>query len=132
MKEKIAYLRGLLEGLDISPDTNESKIYNAIAAVLDEIAATVEELAEETGELYEIVDEIDEDLGDLESEIFDQDDCDCDCDQEYFSICPSCQCKILIDDENLLFSGMDCPDCGETLEFEFEDDDIDEFDEEDE
>ncbi len=44
--EKVAYLKGLVEGLGVSADTNEGKIFKAIIDALDSIATEVDALGE--------------------------------------------------------------------------------------
>ena len=91
LSKKVAYLKGLMEGLKIDDSTNEGKILTIMADILDEMSATVEDIAEEVDETVELVDTLDEDLGEIEELIYgdddDDDDCDCDddccCDDEY-------------------------------------------------
>ena len=42
ISEKVAYLKGLMEGLNIDEQTNEGKLFTAIVDVLDEIALEIE------------------------------------------------------------------------------------------
>ena len=44
ISEKVAYLKGLMEGMNLNADSNEGKLFLAIADVLDEIALEVEDL----------------------------------------------------------------------------------------
>ena len=47
LSKKVAYLKGLMEGLKIDDSTNEGKILTIMADILDEMSATVEDIAEE-------------------------------------------------------------------------------------
>ena len=79
LSKKVAYLKGLMEGLKIDDSTNEGKILTIMADILDDMSATVEDIAEEVDETVELVDTLDEDLGEVEREIygdFDDDDYD--------------------------------------------------------
>ncbi len=38
ISEKVAYLKGLMEGMNLDADSNEGKLFLAIVDVLDEIA----------------------------------------------------------------------------------------------
>ena len=65
ISEKIAYLKGLMEGMNLNADSNEGKLFLAIADVLDEIALEVEDLTDEVMELGDGLDVISDDLGDV-------------------------------------------------------------------
>ncbi|MBQ9375462.1 MAG: hypothetical protein IJU04_03890 [Ruminococcus sp.] len=130
LSQKVAYLKGLMEGLKIDETKSEGKILKLMADILDEMALTVEDIADEVDEVVELVDVIDEDLGDLEEEVyFCDDDCcdddycddDCCCDDEpmYQCVCPSCGDEILLDESIIADGSIDCPNCGEELEFDF-------------
>lgn len=126
--EKIAYIKGLAEGLKIDETTNEGKILTAIIDLLGDITDEICDIEESCEEIIEQIDAVDEDLADLESFIYeddeDEDDCDCDCDcceDEVYEIeCPACNDIIYLDEEMLEEEGMVCPNCGTELEFDFE------------
>ena len=65
ISEKVAYLKGLMEGMNLNADSNEGKLFLAIADVLDEIALEVEDLTDEVMELGDGLDVISDDLGDV-------------------------------------------------------------------
>lgn len=121
--EKVAYLKGLLNGLEVDPDTKEGKLFAAIVDVLDEMALSIVDVEESYDKLQEVVDCIDEDLGELEKDFYDE-DCDCGCgdEEEYMVECPSCGDTIYLDEEMLEDGGIECPNCGEHLEFDFDED----------
>lgn len=135
--ERVAYLKGLTEGLDLDTSTKEGKLLSAIIDVLDDLAFEVSDLQEVVGELGEQIDMIDEDLDGLEEivyeddEDYDDDDCDCGCGDGdlYEVVCPSCGDSIYLDEDMVDEGEMECPNCGEHLEFDF-DEDEDEGDEE--
>ena len=79
--EKIAYIKGLAEGLELSNDTKEGKILNAIIDLLGDITEEICDIEDGCDELLEQIDAVDEDLASLEEIIYedDEDDCDCDC-----------------------------------------------------
>lgn len=137
--EKVAYLKGLVEGMDIDQSTKEGKVLTAVMDVLSDLATTLEDLEDYTAELTEQVDAIDEDLDLLESDYYEDweedddycdgccDDCDEDCGDEFYDVtCPSCDTTFCVDEETLLEGGIECPNCGENLEFEIEEDEIEE------
>ncbi len=122
--EKVAYLKGLAEGMKMDDSTNEGKLLLAIIDTLDDIALTVSDMEDSMAELAAQVDEIDDDLGAVEEDLYcDDDDCDCDDDDEalYEVECPKCGDIICLDEDMLDEGEIDCPNCGEKLEFDFED-----------
>ena len=68
--EKIAYLKGLADGLEVSEDTKEGKLFAAIIDVLEEMAESMDEIVEEQDDMNEYLDLVDEDLSKVEEEIF--------------------------------------------------------------
>ena len=82
LTEKVAYLKGLVEGIGVDETTNQGKIMKAVLDVLDDMAFTVSDLEDSTSELYEELEAVDEDLSSLEDEIYgteEDDECDDDC-----------------------------------------------------
>lgn len=130
--ERVAYLKGLAEGLEIDTTSKEGKVLTAIIDVLDDIAFEVSDMQDVIGELGEQIDMIDEDLDGLEEIIYDDedydddDDDDCECDGDLYEIvCPSCGDSIYLDEDMVDEGEMKCPNCGEHLEFDFEEDGCD-------
>lgn len=132
--ERVAYLKGLAEGLNIDSSTKEGKLLNAIVDVLDDISFELADTQEIVGELSDQIDMIDEDLESVEDYLYDEDDEDDDDeddDEDIFEVtCPNCGDTIYLDDEMLDMGEIECPNCHENLEFEFdececEDDDCD-------
>ena len=134
LNEKIAYIRGLAEGLKLDESKDEVKVINAIIDLLDDMALAQTNMEELFDELSMQVDEIDEDLGNIEDEFYDDcdcdccdDDCDCDCDCDEFDdeepfyevTCGVCQKTICVSEDVLLEGEIECPNCGEILEFDF-------------
>lgn len=126
--EKIAYIKGLAEGLSLDDSTKEGKILNAIIDLLGDITEEICDIEDGCDELMEQIDAVDEDLASLEEIIYedDEDDCDCDCgcdccDDEVYEIeCPACNDVIYLDADMLEEEGMVCPNCGTDLEFDFD------------
>ena len=124
VSEKVAYIKGLAEGLDLA-DSKEAKLLKVIIECLDDIAENIAEVEDDVYELAQQVDEIDEDLSSIEEDFYDDDDEDYDDDEDedeeiYEVTCPKCNDTIYLDEEILLDGGIDCPNCGEPLEFDFE------------
>ena len=58
LTEKIAYLKGLMEGMEIDKDSKEGKIYAAMMDILTDMALTIEDMADYVDELSEQVDKL--------------------------------------------------------------------------
>lgn len=56
IRERVAYLKGLAEGMQINDSTNEGKIIKAMIEVLDDIALSVDDLTEVQQQLEEMHD----------------------------------------------------------------------------
>ncbi len=111
--EKVAYLRGLAEGMELSESSKEGKVLLQIIETLEDFTDAIVELDENQMELTDYVETIDEDLEDVEDELFDE---------EMDSIevqCPECKEIIVIDDEDLFEDeNIHCPECNEEVESE--------------
>lgn len=68
--EKISYLKGLADGLDIKADSKEGKLFNALLEVIEEMADGMTDISEEQDETNEFLDLLDEDLSIVEEELF--------------------------------------------------------------
>ena len=137
--ESAAYLKGLVEGLELGCDTKESKVIVKMLEVIEEMAARIDALEEENNEIYACLEEISSDLADLEEDFYeidgeaeyeDLDDIlaeDYDCEEEdYYEVeCPSCGEKICFSSE-VDVEKLACPACGELIgEIEFSDEEVD-------
>ena len=129
LSERIAYIRGLAEGLGLNNDKDEVKVINAIIDLLEDMAYDVQDMEDIVDDVCNQVDEIDEDLGELEEEVYgecdccdDEDDEDFDDDDVYYEVtCGKCGETITVDEDVLLEGEIECPKCGELLEFDFSD-----------
>ena len=128
LTEKVAYLKGLAEGLALDESKPEIKVIKAMMDVLDDLALTVCDLEDGMDLISEQLDAVDEDLDELESFVYEElDDCDCCCDDcdddddEYYDVeCPSCGEVICFDRDILEDGSINCPKCNELLEFEID------------
>ncbi|MFR5874923.1 MAG: CD1247 N-terminal domain-containing protein [Eubacterium sp.] len=130
--EALGYLKGLIDGLDLDDNKKETKVFKAIIDVLENLNEDVLDISEELDIVEEQLDDIDDDLAAVEEALdddmcFDCDACDCDDDmeeyEEYEITCPACQAEITVDEDTVLEGSFECPNCGEILNFEFEEDD---------
>ena len=131
VSEKVAYLKGLAEGLGIGGDSKEDKLIGAIIETLDLMAGEIDSLNENQLDIGEELDVLSDDLAEVESIVYDddwdedEDDgcCCCDEDDMFSVVCPACNEEITLDESVLDLGEIECPNCGETLEFEFDEDD---------
>ena len=72
--EKVAYLKGLSEGLAVDENSAEGKLFAKIIEVLDDIACDIEEVYDVQDEIQAEIDEIDEDLAEVEEFLFGEDE----------------------------------------------------------
>ncbi len=125
LKEKVAYLKGLMKGMDIGEESNEAKLFSAVSDILNEMAEEVEKLQTTTRELTGRVDEIDDDLADVEEEVYGSEEPDEEDDEEdewYEITCPACGETFRVDEETLMEGGITCPACDEPLIFDLDED----------
>ena len=86
ISEKIAYLKGLMEGMNVDTESNEGKLFATVVDVLDEIALEVEDLTDEVMELGDGLDVISDDLSDVEDIVYDEWDDDDEDDEDAPSV----------------------------------------------
>ena len=145
--EKVAYVKGLSEGLGYDNTSKEGKILAAILDILEDVAHDIEDLEENAWDLGEAIDQVSDDLAEIEELVYDEDfdddededededyePCSCCCGGEdedepvfYEVTCPKCGNTITIDEDVLDLGAIDCPNCGEELEFDGIEEDEDE------
>lgn len=128
--EKVSYIKGLAEGLSLDESTKEGKVIAAMLDVLSDIADNLAEVDEELDDVASVMTDLEESVADLEDEVYELDDdedededFDDDLDEMYETVCPACENTIRFDYEQAAAGGFDCPNCGQHLEFELEDED---------
>ena len=145
ISEKSAYLKGLMDGLKLSTETDEGKMIAAIVDLLGDITKRLTDVEETTIAISDELDEIEDDLdaiedfimglddddyaddGDEDDEDWDDEDGDegfdfGDEDTTIYEVTCACGNIIDFDEETLERGSIVCPNCGETLEFSTEDD----------
>lgn len=134
ISEKVAYLKGLAEGLNLDTEkSKEGKLISVMIGILEELAMTVEDLEENALNLGEEIDALSDDLADVEEVVFDEDEDDGDCDDDWFEVeCPTCGSDIVVDDEAMANGEVECPSCGTRYAMELTDNAEDEDEEEEE
>ena len=133
--EKVAYLRGMLEGMKFDADSDMGKIVLKLIDIVDDLAHDLTDAEERADVMADYIDELDHDLGEVEEYVYgddcdccDDDDCDCCCDDDddddlYELECPNCGDKIYIT-EDMLNGSIECPNCNTKMDdIEVEDED---------
>ena len=121
ISEKVAYLDGLMEGLDIQ-DEKLKKLFNAIIDTLDEIAEEVSDHEDAINEMDETLDDVCDCLDEHDEILFGDDEDDEDEDDGFLEVtCPHCGETVCFD-EDMLDSedGLICPSCGKAIDFDIE------------
>lgn len=110
LKQKVAYLQGLAEGLDIEED-KEGRILNSMLQILGDVAVEIEDLRTGQLELEQYVENLDDDLDEIESDLYSDDD--------YIGIeCPQCHKTVyfgadVVEDDDII--EVTCPNCDEVV-----------------
>jgi DNA-directed RNA polymerase subunit delta len=116
IKERIAYLRGVIEGADFyGKDVKAKTIWETLLSICDQLADEMDELNTTVEELEEHIDAIDNDLYDLEGEVFGDDEEDEEEDERLMEMeCPHCGESVYIEDGFLYDpdAEISCPECG--------------------
>ena len=149
LSEKSAYLKGLMDGLKLNTESDEGKMIAAIVDLLGDLTRKVTDIEDTTIAISDELDEIEEDLDAIEDFIMDDedeydDDEDLDWDDEdededyeegfdfgdeettIYEVQCVCGEVINFDEQTLEEGSIICPNCGETLEFSFEDEEDEE------
>ena len=149
LSEKAAYLKGLMDGLNLDTDKAEGKMIAAIVELMGDVTKRLHDVEETTIAISDELDEIEEDLDAIEDYILDEDEDDDfdfededdfdfdDEDEDYedegfdfgdddsiiYEVKCACGNVINFDEETLEKGSIICEDCGEVLEFSFDDED---------
>ena len=146
LTDRVAFLRGLAEGMQLDESKQETKLILKMLDVMDEMAKDNDDLHKAVDELNEYMESIDEDLSDMEEDIYGDvsndeegdDDSDSDDDEDERTVeyaCPYCGEVMVFDVERFDFDeDYLCPNCHKPLfpEESEEDESENEDDEDDE
>lgn len=132
ISEKVAYLKGLSEGLNIDTEkSKEGKLISVIVDILEEVGLSIEDLEESVESLGEELDAVSDDLSDVEDYLLDEDEEDEDEedeeggdeeDDDYFEVkCPNCEETLVIDEDVLKEGTIQCPNCKEKFTLDLSD-----------
>lgn len=122
MLEKVAYIKGLLQGMKLKDEDPYKELFVNIVDVLEDMAAAIADAEDNIIELDEYIQEIDEDLDAVECFLDEELDEEYEDEDDYYSIvCPTCNEEFSVDDEVAELGKINCPNCGEDLEFDLSD-----------
>ena len=119
ISEKVAYLKGLAEGLDLDTSkSKEAKLISVMIGILEEIGMSIEDLEENTVALGEELDAVSDDLSDVEKAVFEDEDED----DDFFEVdCPNCGETLVIDESVLEEGVIQCPSCKQKFALDLSD-----------
>ncbi len=130
VKERIAYVRGLMEGSEsVRQDPSTRALWENLLTVCDGLADSVGRLTSAQDEIEEYVEAVDADLGELEEEVYgleeegdviilEEEEDEADADEEMVRVeCPRCGEEAYFEESFLYDDNVEisCPDCGEIL-----------------
>lgn len=127
LTEKIAYMKGLIDGMELDRSTKESKAILQMTEVMEEMAVYIDDLQSQVDELTELCDLLDHDLGEVETDLYcdddedDDDDWSDDDDDEEFrlgEVLPADYDDFAFDDDDDFDEVqyvVNCPSCEETV-----------------
>ena len=125
ISQKVAYLKGLAEGLNLDTDSKVGKLIAAIIDVLDDMAEKFADIEDELCDVEDGRDAVSDDLSEVEETLYfalEDDDEDEDEDDEeeecFMTNCPECEEEVYFDESVLEDGEVICPNCGEKLEFD--------------
>ena len=127
LNERAAYLKGLMDGLEIDEGKKEGKVLKAMYELLAQLCDTVTDLDADLDQAYDELDAMDEDMDELEEYVYgddleedeEEDEEDEDAEVEYELTCPNCGAVTVVDEDTLLNEQVCCGNCGAEFEIEF-------------
>ena len=146
LTDRVSYLKGLADGLNLDMEQGSNKLLMEILNLLGDVTEEIDELDNDLEELDENVESIDDDLADLEEVLFgddEDDECHCGChhdhddeddedeededDEIILYACPTCGHEIQFNASSVDFDEVYlCPECGKPVFPELEEDEDDE------
>ena len=147
ISEKSAYIKGLMDGLNLDTEKAEGKLIAALVELMGDVTKKLTDVEDTTIAISDELDEIEEDLDAIEDYILDDEDEDYDDyddddfddydeddyddegfdfgdeDTTIYEVKCACGNVITFDEDTLEEGSIVCDNCGETLEFTFDDED---------
>lgn len=132
LREKVAYISGLADGMDLDKEDSRTKLTFQILDLLQDMVEEMDDLSDRIDDNEDLVEALDQDLADVEEYVFDEDEDDC-CDchdddalSEFEIQCPHCNEIVFVDEDELADAADDdieiiCPSCNQVI---FSDDQV--------
>ena len=125
ISEKVAYLKGLAEGMDLDTEkSKEGKLISVMIGILEEVGLSLEDMEENALNLGEEIDALSDDLADVESIVYDEDEDDEDEEDGFEVECPNCDEPLFIGDDELAEGVVVCPNCDTRFSLDLSDDTV--------
>lgn len=127
LSEKLAYLKGLMEGMNLKEKEPETKIISGILEAMELANERLDYLEDKADDMDDYINEIDHDLGELEDFVAGDDEDECcfhdhdldDYDEEDEDVsyeCPECGAEVELDPDKLMAEDEPkCPECGASM-----------------
>lgn len=108
MSEKVAYLRGLADGMGLAQDPHQGVFITELINTIESLGTEIDRIHEQQRSVDRYLDEVDQSIFELENEVFEYDDED-----------EACALPETFFGENPMDTYMetDCPHCGETVAY---------------
>ena len=113
ISKKVAYIKGMAEGMELTADTAKDakdKLLLQMLDALDLIAEELDSIRDRQDEAERYIDELDSDLGELEEAVFEEDDEDEDYEDD--------EDEDGDEDDSLDFIEYECPHCGASVYYD--------------
>lgn len=138
INEKVAYIKGLADGLELDAGKKEAKVIHAMLDLLQDMAESLTDCEDDIISMGDELDAISEDLTSLEDDVYDldedneenedddEDNFDYGDEDDSFTFnCPQCGEELVLDEEVLASGSVVCEKCGKEISFELVDDGCD-------
>ena len=120
LTNRASYLQGLAEGLKLDTDKTEGKLIGELLNLVSDMANELESLDDEQAFVADKLDEMEDVIDVIGENVYGGDDDDGDV---YTTVCDNCGAEIDFtgDDLDDIASGdFVCPECGKTIELDFD------------
>ncbi|MDD4715221.1 MAG: hypothetical protein PHT34_01545 [Oscillospiraceae bacterium] len=129
ISEKVAYLKGLAEGLNLDPEASkEAKLISVMMDILEDAGLSLEDLEKNSLDLADEIDALSDDLGEVEEIVYGDEEAESfaedgeDDDEDFFEMeCPNCGETLVIDESVMDAGSIECPKCKEKFSLEIGD-----------
>lgn len=124
ISERVSYLQGLSEGMNLTSESPHGKIISGMLNVMNDMAEEIIIMQEDMEDVKEYIESIDDDLYDLEETILDDEFLELKCsncgetlyierdilqeEEELEIICPACNEVVFVNDSSFDFDHIPC------------------------